>query len=183
MASRCRNRIGGVVELRLTWTVPFLTQARYRRPSLTARLASLKVCRVDACSLSLTSILKPVSQSEISDPSRALLARLPSIHLFLISHEDNPTTSGRGRSPFAGMRKHVTMSPGDTTTPNAEAILIAIARENDSSSDSSDDDILLQVLSKIDGKRGPLLLKPRVQNYIQNVVSVLSNVDFKSHFR
>ncbi|XP_011705164.1 PREDICTED: uncharacterized protein LOC105460420, partial [Wasmannia auropunctata] len=62
--------------------------------------------------------------------------------------------------------------------------IIEIINENNSSSDdSSDDDMLVQVVNMIDGKRGPLILKPRIQNYVQNVVSVLTNADFKSHFR
>lgn len=85
-------------------TIPFRIQAQCRSPSLTARLAELKVHRVDAGNLSLTAILGPASRPETSDPSRGAFGSLSVYPAVVDMQEASLTISGQGLSPFAGMR-------------------------------------------------------------------------------
>lgn len=51
-----------------------------------------------------------------------------------------------------------------------------------SSSSSDDDEEILNVI-KVVTERGPVVLRPRVKNYVENVVTLLSDEGFKEHFR
>lgn len=51
------------------------------------------------------------------------------------------------------------------------------------SSSSSDDEEDIVNIIKVMTERGPMILRPRVKNYLENVVVSLSNEGFKEHFR
>lgn len=54
--------------------------------------------------------------------------------------------------------------------------------ENNLESSSDDDENITEIL-KLITERGPPVLRPRVKNYIENVVTFLSDEGFKEHFR
>jgi len=61
------------------------------------------------------------------------------------------------------------------------AINIFMQYNSESSSDDDDEDIL-NILKHI-SKRGPLMPRARIKNYIENVLENLSDEGFKEHFR
>ena len=70
---------------------------------------------------------------------------------------------------------------------NVNAIIIAVQGivnviNSDSDSSSDDEEEILNVLNMIT-KRRPLELRPRIKNYIENVIALLSDEGFKAHFR
>jgi len=55
--------------------------------------------------------------------------------------------------------------------------------ENNLESSSSDDEENIADILKLITERGPLVLRPRVKNYLENVIVFFSDEGFKEHFR
>jgi len=59
---------------------------------------------------------------------------------------------------------------------------VSFMQYNSSESSSDDDEDIVNILKHI-SKRGPLMPRARMKNYIENVLENLSNEGFKQHFR
>jgi len=57
-----------------------------------------------------------------------------------------------------------------------------LSNYNSESSSDDDNENISNILKQI-SKRGPLIPKIRIKNYIENVIENLSNEGFKEHFR